>query len=78
MAEAFLAAEEAAEGTMKRGGGGDGAVRLVLMDATMATLLELENSDSVHDEGMELDEAIEQAQQLAENMQQRYDSGARL
>ena len=24
---------------MKRGGGGDGAVRLVLMDATMATLL---------------------------------------
>ena len=48
------------------------------MFVTMATLLELENSDSVHDEGMELDAAIEQAQQLAENMQQRYDSGARL
>lgn len=48
------------------------------MFVTMATLLELENSDSIHDEGLELDEAIEQAQQLAENMQQRYDSGARL
>ena len=48
------------------------------MFVTMATLLELENSDSIHDEGLDLDEAIEQAQQLAENMQQRYDSGARL
>ena len=48
------------------------------MFVTMATLLELENSDSIHDEGLELDEAIKQAQQLAEKMQQRYDSGARL
>ena len=37
------------------------------MFVTMATLLELENSDSIHDEGLELDEAIEQAQQLVSN-----------